>query len=260
MNAVPELADRYARQSLFARIGADGQRRIGAGKVLVVGCGGLGATAINLLVRAGVGHVTMADRDVVEASNLPRQLLYEEADVLAHTPKATAAAAAARRINSEIELTPVDAEVTAANIVSLVTGMDVVIDATDNIETRYLINDACVQLGVPWVYGGVVGSTGIATTIVPGKTGCFQCLFPPSASPAPLPTSATHGVLGGAVVIVAANQWTQAIKILLGADVTDQGIYFFDVWTGEHQSSEPVPPVPDCPCCGQRRFEFLTQT
>ena len=250
--------DRYSRQALFARVGDDGQRRIGAGKVLLVGCGGLGTAALNLLVRAGVGEITVVDQDRVEASNLARQLLFEEADV--GTPKALAGARAAGRINSAVSVTPVVAHVGAENIVSLATGMDVVVDATDNLATRYLINDACVSLGIPWVYGGVIGSTGMTMTLVPGETACFRCLFPvsgPDAIPA-LPTCASVGVLSGAVVIVAARQWTETIKLLIGdREHLNRAISYIDVWSNDLQDGEPVAPVPDCPCCAQRRFEFL---
>ncbi len=252
------FADRYSRQSLFYGIGDEGQRRIRAGRVLVVGCGGLGTAQLTLLVRAGVGHITVVDRDVVESSNLARQILFDESDALAGAPKATAGAAAARRVNSEVEVTSFVAAVSADNIVSLVDGVDVVLDATDNMATRYLINDACVQRGVPWVYGGVVAATGTTATIIPGETACLRCLFPPTPAMASLPTCRSVGVLSGIVVSVAARQWAEAIKLLVGdREHLNRGLSYIDIWNNEHQDSEPVLPQPGCPCCGSRRFDFL---
>ena len=253
-----QFADRYSRQSKFAFIGQDGQRRIEAGNVLVVGCGGLGSALVNLLARAGVGRITVVDFDVVQASNLPRQLLFGEAEVLAGTPKAVAAVEAVRRINSSVDVTAVVAKVAAENIIDLVAGKDLVLDATDNMPARYLINDACVKLNVPWVYGGVVASNGMSTTIIPGQTACFRCLFPVDGTIDAPPTCATVGVLASAVVIVAARQWTEAIKLLVGdREHINKGVWYIDVWTNDQLLSEPVEPVPDCPCCGQHRFDFL---
>ena len=259
MTSQDELfADRYARQAKFVGVGEQGQRRIEAGNVLVVGSGGLGSALVNLLARAGVGRITVVDFDVVAASNLPRQLLFGEAEVIAGAPKAVAAAEAVRLINSTIEVTPVVAKVTADNILGLVAGKDLVLDATDNLPARYLINDACVKLGVPWVYGGVVASNGMSTTIIPGETACFRCLFPYDGTIDPPPTCATVGVLASIVVIVAALQWTSAIKLLVGdREHINRGVTYIDVWTNDQLTSEPVQPDPDCPCCGQHRYDFL---
>ena len=252
------FADRYARQSKFSSIGEEGQRRIEAGNVLVVGCGGLGSALVNLLARSGVGRITVVDFDVVQASNLARQILFGEAEVLAGATKASAAVEAVRRINSSVEVTAVVDKVSAGNIEGLVAGKDLVLDATDNMPARYLINDACVKLGVPWVYGGVVSSIGMSTTIIPGETACFRCLFPYDGTIDAPPTCATVGVLASAVVIVAAWQWTAAIKLLVGdRDNLNRGVTYVDVWSNDQQTSEPVQPVPDCPCCGQHRFDFL---
>src|SRR5664280_516584 len=202
--------ERYSRQSRFWAIGPAGQERIRAGHVVVVGCGALGSADISLLARAGVGRITVVDRDFVELSNLQRQLLFEEADAVAGVPKPIAAARAVARINSSVEVRPFVADVTAANVEGFVAGADVVLDGTDNFETRYLINDACVKLGVPWIYGGAVGSTGMSLTVIPGDTACLRCLSPTPAASGTTATCATVGVLASAVVIVSSITGTAA--------------------------------------------------
>ena len=250
--------DRYSRQARFWGIGAAGQARLAAGRVVVIGCGALGSLAIDLLARSGVGRLVVVDRDFVELSNLQRQLLYDEADAAAGTPKAVAAAQAVGRINAGIEVEAVVVDVTPANIEALVAGADVVVDGTDNLETRYLINDACVKAGIPWIYGGSVGSTGMSMTIVPGETGCFRCLFPTPPPVGSMETCDTAGVLASSVVTVAAIQWTEAVKLLVGdREHLNRGLTAFDVWTNDHLQADGVLPRPDCPCCGERRFEYL---
>ena len=254
----PATGDRYSPQSRFWGIGAEGQARLAAGRVLVVGCGGLGSSAIGLLARSGVGHLVVVDRDVVELDNLHRQLLYDEADAAAGTPKAVAAAAAVGRINAGVEVEAVVADVTATNVEALVTGADVVVDGTDNVETRYLLNDACVKAGIPWVYGGAVGSTGMSMTILPGETACFRCLFPEPQPAGTIETSDTAGVLASGVVTVAALQWTEVVKLLVGdREHLNRGLTAFDLWTNDHLQADGVPRRPDCPCCGERRFDYL---
>ena len=255
---VPANGDRYSRQSRFWGIGAEGQARLAAGRVLVIGCGGLGSAAIALLARSGVGHLVVVDRDVVELGNLHRQLLYDEADAAAGTPKAVAAAAAVGRINAGVEVEAVVADVNATNVTALVNGADVVVDGTDNVETRYLLNDACVKAGIPWVYGGAVGSTGMSMTILPGETACFRCLFPTPQPAGTIETSDTAGVLASGVVTVAALQWTEVVKLLVGdREHLNRGLTAFDLWTNEHLQADGVPRRPDCPCCGERRFDYL---
>jgi molybdopterin/thiamine biosynthesis adenylyltransferase len=250
--------DRYSRQARFWAIGAGGQARLATGRVLVVGCGALGSAAIDLLARSGVGHLVVVDRDFVELSNLQRQLLYDEADAAAGTPKAVAAAQAVGRINAGVEVEAVVADVTPDNVEALVARADVVIDGTDNLETRYLLNDACVKAGIPWVYGGAVGSTGMSMTILPGETACFRCLFPTPPPPGSMETCDTAGVLGSSVVTVAAMQWTEAVKLLVGdREHLNLGLTAFDMWTNDHLQAESVARRPDCPCCGERRFEYL---
>ena len=250
--------DRYSRQSRFWAIGTEGQARLATGRVLVVGCGALGSAAIDLLARSGVGHLIVVDRDFVELSNLQRQLLYDEADAAAGTPKAVAAAQAVGRINSRVEVEAVVADVTPDNVEALVARADVVVDGTDNLETRYLLNDACVKTGIPWVYGGAVGSTGMSMTILPGETACFRCLFPVPPPAGTMETCDTAGVLASTVVTVAAMQRTEAVKLLVGdREHISRGITALDTWTNDHLRAEAVPRRPDCPCCGERRFEYL---
>lgn len=252
------IVDRYSPQSRFWGIGAEGQARLAAGRVLVIGCGGLGSAAIALLARSGVGHLVIVDRDVVELGNLHRQLLYDEADAAAGTPKAMAAAAAVGRINAGVEVEAVVADVNATNVTALVNGAHVVVDGTDNVETRYLLNDACVKAGIPWVYGGAVGSTGMSMTILPGETACFRCLFPTPQRAGTIETSDTAGVLASGVVTVAALQWTEVVKLLVGdREHLNRGLTAFDLWTNDHLQADGVPRRPDCPCCGERRFDYL---
>ncbi len=251
-------ADRYSRQSRFWGIGPAGQERIRAARILVVGCGGLGSAAVNLLARAGVGRITVVDRDVVELSNLQRQLLFDEADAAAGLPKAVAAARAVARINAEVEVRPFVADLTPANVEQFVTGADVVLDGTDNLESRYLFNDACVKLGVAWIYGGAVGSTGMSMTIVPGETACFRCLFPSPLPAGSMETCETAGVLAAGIVTVAAIQCAEVLKLLVGDRKNrNPGLTAVDVWTNDHLQAEGRLRDPDCPCCGQRRFDYL---
>jgi adenylyltransferase/sulfurtransferase len=253
--------DRYSRQSRFWGIGAEGQARLATGRVLVIGCGGLGSAAIDLLARSGVGHLVVVDRDVVELGNLHRQLLYDEADAAAGTPKAVAAAAAVGRINAVVEVEAVVADVTATNVEALVARAAVVVDGTDNVETRYLLNDACVKAGIPWIYGGAVGSTGMSMTILPGETACFRCLFPTPQPAGTMETCDIAGVLASGVVTVAAHQWTEVVKLLVGdREHLNRGLIAFDLWTNDHLQAESVPRRPDCPCCQARRFEYLEAT
>lgn len=254
----PVERERYSRQSRFPGVGALGQERLRAAGVLVVGCGALGSAAVDLLARAGVGRLTIADRDFVELSNLQRQLLFEEADAAAGLPKAVAAARAVARVNSEVDVRPVVADVTPANVEPLVAGADVVLDGTDNLETRYLLNDACVKHGVPWVYGGAIGATGMTMTVVPGETACYRCVFPNGAAGAALGTCETAGVLASSVLVVAALQFTEAVKILVGDRAhVNRGLTAFDLWTNDLERAEHLRRDPGCACCGARRFDYL---
>lgn len=249
-------SDRYGRQAALEAIGPEGQARLGASAVLIAGCGALGSAQAELLARAGVGRLVVVDRDVVELHNLQRQLLFDERDAAERAPKAVAAARRLRAINSEIAVEAVVADVTAANVAGLVGQADVVLDGTDNFETRYLLNDACVKLGTPWVYGGVLGTDGVVMTVRPGAGPCLRCLFPEPPEAAAAFTCEVAGVLGAAVAWVAAAQVTEALRLLVEAAPRAASIRSLDAWDGAI-TAVGVARDPACPCCGHGRYEFL---
>lgn len=241
---------RYSRQERFAPIGAAGQARIRAASVAVVGCGALGTAALDQLVRAGVGRVRLIDRDFVEPSNLQRQGLYDEADAAASTPKAVAAAARLARINSEIALEPVVAEVGPRNVERLVAGTHLVIDGTDNFRTRHLLNEACVRARIPWIYGACVGSYGLSVAITPGTGPCFACLQDQLPGPGETPTCDTAGVIAPIVQLVASFQVAEAIKILTGHP-SRRELWTCDLWADRFQHVDVSRwRDPDCAVCG----------
>jgi adenylyltransferase/sulfurtransferase len=248
--------DRYCRQTALAVIGPEGQARVDASTVLIVGCGALGSAQAELLARAGVGRLVIVDRDVVELHNLQRQLLFDERDAGERAPKAVAAARRLRAINSDIEVEAVVADVTSINVERLVRAASVVLDGTDNFETRYLLNDACVKLGRPWVYGGVVGADGVVMAVRPGKGPCLRCLFPEPPEAAAAFTCEVSGVLGTAVAWVAAVQATEALRLIVGAPAATATFRSLDVWDGSINGVEVLRDV-SCPCCGLGRYEFL---
>jgi adenylyltransferase/sulfurtransferase len=262
-NARGEEADltRYSRQILLQKIGAEGQRRLGSSRALVVGMGALGTALASLLVRAGCGFVRIVDRDFIELDNLQRQTLFDEDDIAKGLPKAVAAAEKLRRANASVAVEAVVADVTAGNITRLVEGSDVVLDGCDNVETRLLLNDACLKLRVPWVYGAAIGMTGATMPIVPGQGPCFRCIVPSQPAPGALPTCETVGVLGTVPQIVASLQVTEAIKILTGhvADLVTQ-MRYVDVWVGIIEALEIGKGKEPCPACDLARFEFLEGT
>src|SRR3972149_3516144 len=208
--------DRYIRQIRFQPLGEEGQRRLAASRALICGCGALGSVIANTLVRAGVGKVRIVDRDFVELSNLARQALFDEADAVAGLPKAVAAAEKLRGVKSGGGIEPVVADVNHENIERLCDGVDVILDGTDNFETRFLLNDAAVKLGLPWIYGGCVGAEGQTMTILPGETPCLRCLMEKCPVPGSTPTCDTAGILGPIVGVIASIEAMEAIKILSG--------------------------------------------
>ncbi len=210
---IPPADSRYSRQSRFAGLGPEGQRRIRAARVAVVGLGALGSVQADLLARAGVGALRLIDRDFVEISNLQRQTLYEESDAAEALPKAVAAARRLARVNSEVQIEPLVGDLSPRNIDETLEGVDLILDATDNFETRYLINDFAVRGGIPWVYGAAVGSYGLKLAIVPGLTACFRCVYPEPPRGAQ-PTCETEGVLGPVTAAIASLQTGDALKIL----------------------------------------------
>ncbi len=256
MTVKPQEKARYLRQIIFAPIGEAGQEKLLAARVLVVGCGATGSVIASTLARAGVGHLEIADRDFVEWNNLQRQVLYEEGDVVARTPKAVAAAAKLGQINSSIRIVPHVTDVNAENIEDLIANVDLVLDGTDNFETRYVVNDACVKHKKPWIYGGAVSSYGASMTIVPGVSACFRCVFLNAPPPGTLPTCDTAGVIGPIVNVVGSLVSAEAIKFLTGAGTRNTGLINIDLWENTFDSFE-VERRADCPCCVERQFEFL---
>ena len=244
--------NRYSRQLLLPEIGPGGQERLGKSRAVVIGCGALGTYALSFLVRAGVGQVTVVDRDIIDLSNLQRQALFGESDV--GRPKAKVAEERLRQINSEIEIRGTVADVSHANIQSLVRNATVVLDATDNMDTRFLVNDACVKLGIPWVYAGAVGVTGMVMPVVEDGP-CLRCVFPKLPQPGQLPTCDTVGIINTLPSVVASIEVTEAFKIMQGKEPI-KDLIVLDLWQGELQKVR-VKKREDCECCGRRDFAYL---
>jgi adenylyltransferase/sulfurtransferase len=251
----PEERERYSRQVRFEGLGEAGQTQLINAHTAIVGCGALGSFQAGALARAGVGRLVLIDRDYVELSNLQRQWLYDEKDAAQALPKAIAAAAHLRAINSECDVRPAVADLTAENIADLAEDCDIILDGTDNFETRYLINEFAISRGIPWIYGAAVGSYGIAMPILPGRTACLACVYPTPPSGAQ-PTCETAGVLGPITSIVASLQCAEAMKILTGAAVTPR-ITTVDVWTGAIRQIAMPEADPNCRVCAERVFEYL---
>lgn len=252
-----ELEERYSRQVLFSGIGREGQSRLAAGGVALVGCGATGSALASLLARAGVGRIRIIDRDYVEPSNLQRQSLFAEADASEALPKAIAAARRITAFNSQIVIEPRVSDLVPANIEVLLKGTQLVLDGTDNFETRYLINDFAVKTSLPWIYTAAVGSYGITMNILPGKTGCLACLFPDQPRGA-FETCETAGILNSAVNLAASIAATEAIKLLVGADAqVRRTLLSFDVWRNERAEVNAASPRPGCRACGERDFIHL---
>jgi adenylyltransferase/sulfurtransferase len=242
---------------LLPQIGEAGQRKLAAARVLLVGCGALGSTIAEQLVRAGVGHLCIADRDIVELTNLQRQVLFDESDAREGVPKAIAAANRLARINSSITSDPKIVDVDATNIESLATERDLIIDGTDNVATRYLVNDVSVKVGVAWIYGACIGTEGRVMTVRPSVGPCLRCIFPEPPVPGELPTCDTAGVLGPVATVVGSLQAIAAIKLLIGESVSDE-LLTLDLWNNRIKSvSTAQAKRADCPTCAQKRFEFL---
>lgn len=249
----PAASERYSRQILFAPLGVAGQARLAAGRVAIVGVGATGAAVSGLLARAGVGHLVLIDRDFVEESNLQRQVLFDEADAREALPKAVAAKRQIARFNSEIDVTAHVADLTPGNIRELLNGVDLVLDATDNFETRYLINDYCVESSRPWIYAGAVGSYAVSMNILPGETACLACLFP-APPKGMVETCDTAGILGMAVNLAASVEATEAIKFLSGAQAAmRRTLLSHDLWTNERSEISARAPRVTCSVCGPDR-------
>ena len=272
--------ERYSRQILFPGIGEEGQRKLAAARVVIVGCGATGSALAGLLARAGVGTLRIIDRDYVEPSNLQRQSLFDERDAAESLPKAIAAARKIAAFNSHIVVEPKVDDLVPANIASLLEGAQLILDGTDNFETRYLINDYAVDRSLPWIYSAAVGSYGVTLNVLPRQTACLACIFPDSPR-GMVETCETSGILNSAVNLVASVAATEALKLLVsapttGAEAQSDGEPFlaalkrcatqnhlrstllsFDVWTNEHGEISAAQPRPGCRACGERNFIHL---
>ena len=247
---------RYSRQILFPPIGEAGQQQLSAATVAVAGCGATGSVLCGLLARAGIGHLRIIDRDYVELSNLQRQSLFDEADAAESVPKAIAAARRIATFNSGVVAQPEVFDLVPGNIASLLSGAQIVLDGTDNFETRFLINDFCVKNSIPWIYAAAVGSYGVTMNILPGKTACLACLFPAAPGGA-LETCDTAGILNSVANMVASIAVTEALKILVGASQSLRStLLSWNLWTNQRSEIETVR-NPDCKVCGQRQFDHL---
>lgn len=252
------MNERYSRQILFREIGADGQKKLADSRVLIVGSGALGASHAETLTRAGVGFLRIVDRDFVEFTNLQRQNLFSETDARDRLPKAIAAKNRLTEINSEIEIEAVVADVNFSNIENLIKDCDLILDGTDNFQTRYLVNDACVKFRKTWIYGAAVSSYGATMTIIPLKTPCLRCIFEDLPDAGSAPTCDTAGVIAPIIASISAIQTTEALKILTGNfNKLHASLMQIDVWQNDWRKIKPGAPNNDCPACGKGNFEFL---
>lgn len=261
MTSSPDL-HRYHRQMLLPGVGDEGQRRLLASHAVIVGCGALGCTVADLLARAGVGRLTIVDRDVVEITNLQRQTLFDESDAAEALPKAGAARRRLAAINSQVQVDAVVADFSPRNAERIVLGQDdafpgVIVDGTDNFETRYLINDLSVKHVIPYAYAGAVGTRGMQATFKPGNGPCLRCIFPEPPPPGSTPTCDTAGVLGPVISIVAGAQAADAISILLGRpEGSATTLLDFDIWAAQRRRVD-LARDPDCPCCAHQKLDWL---
>ena len=252
--------ERYSRQILFAGIGERGQEALLRSRAAIVGCGALGSFQAAALARAGAGRITIIDRDYVEPSNLQRQWLFEESDARQALPKAAAAERRIAAINSSISVRGVVTDLTASNAAELLGDVDLILDGTDNFDTRYLINDFAVNRGIPWIYGAAVGSYGLAMPVLPGRTACLRCVYPDPPEGVQ-PTCETAGVLNVIASLVASYQVADALKILCGrVELVEARITRVDLWQGGTRQIDAPPRDPECPACGRREFPYLDES
>jgi molybdopterin/thiamine biosynthesis adenylyltransferase len=252
-----ETADplgRYIRQMVVPQIGRQGQEKLAAARIGLIGCGALGSVIAHHLVRAGVGYLRMVDRDYPELHNLHRQILYTEEDVARRVPKAEAAAEHLRAVNSQVVVEPLVATVDRDTLPGFAAGLDLLVDGTDNFPTRFLINDYAVARGVPWVYGGVIGSSGMSMTIVRGDGPCLRCLIPGLPTREQSPTADVAGVLNTVVAVIASVEATEAIKLVVDPSARSRHLLMLDIWDLAFDKLE-VPRDPDCVCCGRQSPE-----
>ncbi|MHB8411254.1 MAG: ThiF family adenylyltransferase [Candidatus Acidiferrales bacterium] len=260
----PRQFEKYSRQILFAAIGEEGQERLLNSSAVLVGCGALGTVSANLLVRGGIGRLGIIDRDFVETSNLQRQTLFEESDARDSMPKAVAAERRLRAVNSDVAIESIVADLNPENARDLLSGFQLILDGTDNFETRLLINDASIALEVPWIYAAAVASYGITLTVFPGETACLACLFESggksngsSSGFGFQDTCDTAGILNSAASVIASIQAAEATKLLAGKSEALNGrLVSCDVWTGRFQSIR-VAKNPQCRACVRRELAYL---
>lgn len=251
------IHDRYSRQVLFRGVGVEGQQKLRDSKVCVVGCGATGSAVIGLLARAGVGNIRVIDRDFVEASNLQRQSLFDEQDAAESIPKALAAAKKVRSVNSDVSIDGIVADLTPQNVEPALGGVDLLLDATDNFETRYLVNDFAVQQGIPWIYMAAVSAYAVTMNILPGVTACLSCIFPVAPSGL-VETCDTSGILNSAANLVGSIGVTESLKLLVGADdQVRRSLLSFDLWSNDRSEIVTSKPRADCPTCQRREFPHL---
>jgi len=251
------MQNRYSRQVILPNIGEEGQKILLKSKIAVIGCGALGTVVANNLVRAGVGKISIIDRDFVELNNLQRQILFDEDDI--GIPKAVAAVEKLKRVNSDVEIEAIVKDLNHMNAEKIMSGVDLILDGTDNMQTRFLINDVCVKNAIPWIYTGAVGTKGMMMSIIPGRTPCFRCFLSDIPEPGVLPTCDTLGVINTIPAIIASIESTEAIKILLGKMMTtnmESNLIFYDVWSNIF---EKITVIQDkrCRCCIEHKFDFL---
>ena len=253
---------RYARQVLFYGIGKEGQKTMMEKTVVLAGCGALGCTSANLLVRSGIKHLRIIDRDYLEESNLQRQSLFDEEDIKQNFPKAVAAQKKLQKINSLIQIESLVADLNPSNIDTLLRQVHLVVDGTDNFETRFLINDYCVKNGIPWIYGACIGSTGLTMNIIPSKTPCFRCILGTIPLFGTYGTCDTEGIIAPIASMIASIQVAEALKILTNNhDALSKGLLRIDLWRNEikRMHTEEIKGETDCITCNQNYYEFLSK-
>ncbi len=247
---------RYLRQITFKEIGVEGQRKLSQAFVVIIGVGALGSHTADMVVRAGVGRVRLVDDDVVEMDNLQRQALFDEEDARLARPKVIAAASRLREINGEVRIEPVIDRARPSNILELIRGADVVLDCTDKLSARYLINDACFKEGIPWIYTGVVGSYGMSATIVPGETPCLRCILGEPPDDNAVDTAATAGIIAPIARMMSAIAVAEAMKLITDTGRRNPWLLYVDLWHNVLERLELPPRRPDCPVC-RGKYEFL---
>lgn len=256
------MSDRYARQVLFYGIGKEGQKTLMEKNVVLIGCGALGCTSANLLVRSGVRCLKIIDRDYIEESNLQRQSLFDEEDIKKNLPKAIAAQKKLQKANSRIQIESFVSDLNPSNIEAFLQDAHLVVDGTDNFETRFLINDYCVKHGIPWIYGACIGSMGLTMNIIPSKTPCFRCMLDTLPPFGTYGTCDTEGIIAPIASLIASIQVAEALKILTNNyDALSKGLLKIDLWRNEvkRMHTEDIKDRTDCITCKQNQFEFLTK-